>query len=147
MKKIAVISLIASVLLLGSCASRYKSSILPERGVKGYEREYFLTKESYGIEQEYKDKFVQGEVAEGMTEEMVRLLWGPPDRVFDGEGEEGNENIWEYVTREGHIISTITFGKSMVRSRAIGPERLVTEIGGDRRGGLAEGIALEDVNK
>lgn len=147
MKQFVWVALIAVGLVMSGCANRFKSSILPERGVKAYEREYFLKKESYGVKPELKELFAKGEVTEGMTDEMVRLLWGPPDRVFDGEGEEGNENVWEYVTREGHIISTVTFGKTEMRSRAIGPERIVTEVGGDRRGGLPDGMTLDDINK
>jgi len=151
MKQSVVIAIVATALLLTSCANRFKSSILPERGVKGYEREYFLKKESYGVRPEIKESFSRGKMVEGMTEEMVRLLWGPPDRVFDGEGEEGNENVWEFVVTRGkdigRIIATVTFGKTEMRSRAIGPERIVTEISGDRRGGLPEGMSLSDINK
>lgn len=146
MKKITVISVVAVALILSACASRHKSSILPERGVKAYDREFFLKKESYGISQELKEKFSAGEVTEGMTADMVRYLWGPADRRFDIEGEEeGNENIWEYVTREGYLISSVTFGATMTRSKAIGPERIVTEIKGDRMGGLPPGMSLADI--
>ena len=144
MKRYSKLALLAATAVLAACAGKNQSPLLPERGVKGYEREYFLKQESYGIDQELKQKFASGEISEGMTQEMVRLLWGPPDREFDDlEGKEG-QIVWEFVTREGNIISSVTFGKEMVRSRAIGPEKIVTEISGDRRGGWPEGQPLPE---
>ena len=70
-----------SALMFWACASRYSSPILIERGEgrKEYEREYFAVKESMGIDKRLKDVFKQGYIEEGMTNDMVNLLWGPPD--------------------------------------------------------------------
>ena len=75
MNRISTVALAASLAVLAACAGKNQSPLLPERGVKGYEREYFLKQESYGIDQELKQKFASGEISEGMTQEMVRLLW------------------------------------------------------------------------
>ena len=80
--KISYLCLLAlSALLFWSCASRYSSPILIERGEgrKEFEREYFVVKESMGIDKRLKDVFKQGYIEEGMTNDMVNLLWGPPD--------------------------------------------------------------------
>ena len=80
--KISYLCLLAlSALLFWSCASRYSSPILIERGEgrKEWEREYFVVKESMGIDKRLKDVFKQGYIEEGMTNDMVNLLWGPPD--------------------------------------------------------------------
>ena len=92
-----------SVLTLMGCASRYSSPILIERGEgrKDYEREYFAIKESMGIDRRLKEVFMQGYIEEGMTNDMVNLLWGPPDRESD------DGFVWEYYTREGKLITRL----------------------------------------
>ena len=86
-----------SALMFWACASRYSSPILIERGEgrKEYEREYFAVKESMGIDKRLKDVFKQGYIEEGMTNDMVNLLWGPPDH----EKTNDKTSIWEYYTR------------------------------------------------
>ena len=101
MKFYRFIALGLAVLAFSACNSRYSSSVLVERGVEQYEREYFATKESMGIEKRLKDIFLQGYIEEGMTQEMVNLLWGPPDREMqDG-------FLWEYLTRDGQLITRL----------------------------------------
>lgn len=119
-----------SVLAFSACNSRYSSSVLVERGVEQYEREYFATKESMGIEKRLKDIFLQGYIEEGMTQEMVNLLWGPPDR----EMEEGY--IWEYLTREGNLITRLRWKKpENARMKGYEEELVLDKIEGDRYGG------------
>ncbi len=132
-RAVALATLLGLLALVGCAGTKHQSPILVNRGVSEFERDYFIKKESYGISPELKKKFTEGEVAEGMTQEMVRLLWGPPDREFT------DENLWEFVTREGNVIASIKFDKEETRSRAIGPERIITAIEGDRRGGLPVG--------
>ena len=121
-KKIAL----AFMLFLGAC-SKYNSPILVERGVESFEREYHVTQEGYGIEPSLKKTFISGYVAEGMSQEMVGLLWGPPDRAFE-------ENIvWEYVNREGSVITTVKFEKHIIRLGERVP--IVSDVIGDRYGG------------
>ena len=58
--KLAHICLLGlSAMLFWSCASRYSSPVLIERGEgrKEYEREYFAIKESMGIDKRLKDIF------------------------------------------------------------------------------------------
>ena len=120
---------ISLVAILG-CASRYTSSILVERGagVHDYEREYLVTQEGYGIDARLKKIFVQGYVEEGMIQEMVRLLWGVPDREF----EEGM--TWEYVTKTGELITRVKFKKSELPRLGV-YDYVVAAIEGDRYGG------------
>ena len=97
--------LVLGVMLLWGCSNRSSSPILIERGVgqNEYEREYFAIKESMGIDKRLKDVFKQGYIEEGMTNDMVNLLWGPPDH----ESETDTSCVWEYYTREGQLITGI----------------------------------------
>ena len=116
-------TLLVSVL---SC-SKHTSPILVERGVEPYERDYHVKQEGYGLSSQIKKTFMQGYVVQGMTQEMVNLLWGPPDREFD----EGKK--WEYVTEEGKIITTVLFeGAQIILNQT---HKVVTDIQGDRYGG------------
>lgn len=119
-------------LLFWSCASRYSSPILIERGEgrKEWEREYFVVKESMGIDKRLKDVFKQGYIEEGMTTDMVNLLWGPPDH------ETADGMVWEYFTREGKLITRL-FWKYPEQARLKGyeGEKILDKIEGDRYGG------------
>lgn len=121
-----------SALLFWGCANRYSSSVLIERGEgrKDYEREYFVTKESMGIDKHLKDVFKQGYIEEGMTTDMVNLLWGPADHeTVDGK-------VWEYFTPEGKLITRLIW-KSPEHARLKGyeAELILDKIEGDRYGG------------
>ena len=124
---------LSSVLMLG-CANKASSPILIERGVgqNEYEREYFVTKESMGIEKRLKDVFKQGYIEEGMTNDMVNLLWGPPDH----ETETDSTSVWEYYTEEGKLITRL-FWKHPDQARLKGYEGewILEKIEGDRYGG------------
>ena len=124
---------LGSVLMLG-CANKGSSPILIERGVgqNEYEREYFVTKESMGIEKRLKDVFKQGYIEEGMTNDMVNLLWGPPDH----ETETDTSSVWEYYTEEGKLITRL-FWKHPDQARLKGYENewILEKIEGDRYGG------------
>ena len=128
MKSVLKVALVALPLLgsLVSC-SKHNSPVLVERGVEPYEREYHVKQEGYGLSSQVKKTFMEGYVVEGMTQEMVRLLWGPPDREFN----EGK--TWEYVTNEGEIITKVLFDGEKVILNI--PHKIVTDIQGDRFGG------------
>ena len=121
-------------LLCWGCANKTSSPILIERGVgqNEYEREYFVTKESMGIDKRLKDVFKQGYIEEGMTNDMVNLLWGPPDHEKTTE----KQSIWEYYTREGELITRL-FWKHPDQARLKGYEEewILEKIEGDRYGG------------
>ena len=126
--KLIVLGLAA--LSLSACNSRHSSPVLVERGVEQYEREYFATKESMGIEKRLKDIFLQGYIEEGMTQEMVNLLWGPPDREMqDG-------YVWEYLTTDGNLITRLKWKEpEIVRLKSYEHELVLEKIEGDRYGG------------
>ena len=133
--KLAHICLLGlSAMLFWSCASRYSSPVLIERGEgrKEYEREYFASKESMGINKRLKDVFKQGYIEEGMTNDMVNLLWGPPDH----EKTDDSTSVWEYYTREGNLITRL-FWKHPDEARLKGYEEewILVKIEGDRYGG------------
>ncbi|MDR1760370.1 MAG: hypothetical protein LBR60_07580 [Fibrobacter sp.] len=115
---------------LNACSNRHMSSVLVERGVKQYERDYFATKESMGVEKRLKDIFQLGYIEEGMNQEMVNLLWGPPDReINDGE-------IWEYYSEEGKLITRLIWGRTdKPRMKGYEDELVLKTIEGDRYGG------------
>ncbi|MCF0216573.1 MAG: hypothetical protein HUK21_08880 [Fibrobacteraceae bacterium] len=120
------------VLTFWGCADRHSSPILIERGVgqNEYEREYFAIKESMGIDKRLKDVFKQGYIEEGMTNDMVNLLWGPPDL----EKEDGK--IWEYYTREGNLITRLIWKHpDQARLKGYESEWILEKIEGDRYGG------------
>ena len=133
--KLAHICLLGlSAMLFWSCASRYSSPVLIERGEgrKEYEREYFAINESMGIDKRLKDVFKQGYIEEGMTNDMVNLLWGPPDH----EKTDDTSSVWEYYTREGELITRL-FWKHPDEARLKGYEEewILVKIEGDRYGG------------
>jgi hypothetical protein len=103
-----------------------------------YERDYLVTKEGYGIDSRLKKVFMDGYIEEGMYQNMVFHLWGPPDRSFD------DDKIWEYVTNEGGLITRVKFKKS--EKLRLGLRELVVDvIEGDRYGGsLAPGAKPQD---
>ena len=128
--RLVLLSLVA--LSFYGCTSRYSSPVLIERGEgrKDYEREYFAIKESMGIDRRLKDVFMQGYIEEGMTTDMVNLLWGPPDR----ESEDGF--IWKYYTREGKLITKLTWQlPEQARLKGYESEKVLVKIEGDRYGG------------
>jgi hypothetical protein len=121
-------------LLFWSCASRYSSPILIERGEgrKEWEREYFVVKESMGIDKRLKDVFKQGYIEEGMTNDMVNLLWGPPDHETETE----NSSIWEYYTRDRQLITRLSWKHpDLARLKGYEGEWVLDKIEGDRYGG------------
>ena len=123
-----------ALMLFGCTGNKYSSPVLIERGVgqNEYEREYFVTKESMGIEKRLKDVFKQGYIEEGMTNDMVNLLWGPPDH----ETETDTSSVWEYYTEEGKLITRL-FWKHPDQARLKGYENewILEKIEGDRYGG------------
>ncbi|MCQ2062052.1 MAG: hypothetical protein MJY99_01775 [Fibrobacter sp.] len=126
--------LVLSVMLLWGCASRTSSPILIERGVgqNEYEREYFAIKESMGIDKRLKDVFKQGYIEEGMTNDMVNLLWGPPDHETETE----TSSVWEYYTREGKLITRLIWKHpDQARLKGYENEWILEKIEGDRYGG------------
>lgn len=128
--KFKILMIALAALSLSACNSRYSSPVLVERGVERYEREYFATKESMGIEKRLKDIFLQGYIEEGMTQEMVNLLWGPPDREFQ------DSYVWEYLTRDGKLITRLRWKKpEVVRLKGYEEELIIDKIEGDRYGG------------
>ena len=133
--KIPHICLLAlGALLFWSCASRYSSPILIERGEgrKEWEREYFVVKESMGIDKRLKDVFEQGYIEEGMTNDMVNLLWGPPDHETETE----TSSVWEYYTREGQLITRLIWKHpDLARLKGFEGEWVLEKIEGDRYGG------------
>jgi hypothetical protein len=121
-------------LLLWGCANKTSSPILIERGVgqNEYEREYFVTKESMGIDKRLKDVFKQGYIEEGMTNDMVNLLWGPPDH----EVETDTSSVWEYYTAEGKLITRLIWKHpDQARLKGYENEWILEKIEGDRYGG------------
>ena len=123
-----------SAMLFWSCASRYSSPVLIERGEgrKEYEREYFAIKESMGIDKRLKDVFKQGYIEEGMTNDMVNLLWGPPDH----EKTDDTSSVWEYYTREGQLITRLIWKHpDEARLKGYEEEWILVKIEGDRYGG------------
>lgn len=132
MKLSKMLLLSLSALTFVACTSRYSSPVLIERGEgrKDYEREYFAIKESMGIDRRLKDIFMQGYIEEGMTTDMVNLLWGPPDRESD------NGLIWEYFTREGQLITRLIWKvPEQARLKGYENELVLDKIEGDRYGG------------
>jgi hypothetical protein len=133
--KISYLCVIAlSGLLFWGCANKTSSPILIERGVgqNEYEREYFVTKESMGIDKRLKDVFKQGYIEEGMTNDMVNLLWGPPDH----EVETDTSSVWEYYTAEGKLITRLIWKHpDQARLKGYENEWILEKIEGDRYGG------------
>ena len=126
--------LVLGVMLLWGCSNRSSSPILIERGVgqNEYEREYFAIKESMGIDKRLKDVFKQGYIEEGMTNDMVNLLWGPPDH----ESETDTSSVWEYYTREGKLITRLIWKHpDQARLKGYENEWILNKIEGDRYGG------------
>ena len=121
-----------ALMLFGCTNSKYSSPVLIERGVgqNEYEREYFISKESMGIDKHLQNTFKQGYVEEGMTTDMVNLLWGPPDH------ETADGKVWEYFTREGKLITRLIWKHpDQARLKGYEEEWILEKIEGDRYGG------------
>ena len=134
MKLSHICLLVLGIMLLWGCSNRSSSPILIERGVgqNEYEREYFAIKESMGIDKRLKDVFKQGYIEEGMTNDMVNLLWGPPDH----ESETDTSCVWEYYTREGQLITRLIWKHpDQARLKGYENEWILEKIEGDRYGG------------
>ena len=134
MKLSHICLLVLGIMLLWGCSNRSSSPILIERGVgqNEYEREYFAIKESMGIDKRLKDVFKQGYIEEGLTNDMVNLLWGPPDH----ESETDTSSVWEYYTREGQLITRLIWKHpEQARLKGYENEWILEKIEGDRYGG------------
>ncbi|MGL1936670.1 MAG: hypothetical protein OCD01_16700 [Fibrobacterales bacterium] len=97
--------LISGIFLFLGCSS-HKSPILAKRGVAPDERPYEVKQEGYGVDQKIKNAFLKGYAVEGMTQVLVRFLWGPPDI------EKKNGHVWEYYTKKGKLVTRIIFKAS-----------------------------------
>ena len=85
-----------------------------------------------GIDKRLKDVFKQGYIEEGMTNDMVNLLWGPPDH----EKTNDKTSIWEYYTREGKLITRLIWKHpDQARLKGYEEEWILEKIEGDRYGG------------
>jgi len=119
-------------LTLMSCADRFDSPVLVERGSAKedeFEGEWLATKEGFGIDNRLKKIFLQGYVEEGMNQDMVNLLWGPPDREFE------DGKVWEYSDHKtGKLITRLIWKESEVKRLGIA-ELVIVTIEGDRYGG------------
>ena len=74
--------------------------------------------------------FEKGYIEEGMTNDMVNLLWGPPDRESD------DGFVWEYYTREGKLITRLLWkNPEQARLKGYENELVLDKIEGDRYGG------------
>jgi hypothetical protein len=113
---------------LFGCSNRHTSPILIDRGVQVYEREYQVTQEGFGIDSRLKKIFLQGYIEEGMNQDMVNMLWGPPDREFD------DGTTWEFTTSRGDLITRVKFKRNETPRLGIF-EMTVVSIEGDRYGG------------
>lgn len=45
---------------------------------------------------EIREKVSQGQIDIGFNEEMVRLAWGPPDRIYIRTTDKGEATVWTY---------------------------------------------------
>jgi hypothetical protein len=130
-----------AIAALTACSNRASSPILVERGVEQYERDYFATKESMGIDKRLQDIFRQGYIEEGMTQEMVNLLWGPPDV------EKQDGYLWEYYTRDGKLITRLIWKKpDQARMEGYEEELVLQKIEGDRYGGSPAPVSTQQSN-
>lgn len=119
-------------LMLMGCTSRYDSPVLVDRGSTkqdAYEAEWLATKEGFGIDTRLKKVFQQGYIEEGMNQDMVNLLWGPPDRELD----EGR--VWEYLNHDTGALITRLKWKESETKRLDNTELVLETIEGDRYGG------------
>ena len=100
---------------------------LHRRGNRGHTR---FDRTDTGFRQLLQNTFKQGYIEEGMTTDMVNLLWGPPDH------ETADGMVWEYFTREGKLITRL-FWKYPEQARLKGyeGEKVLDKIEGDRYGG------------
>ncbi len=121
-----------SGLMLMACSSRYDSPVLVDRGSTkqdDFEGEWLATKEGFGIDPRLKKIFMQGYIEEGMTTDMVNLLWGPPDRETD------DGRMWEYLDHKtGKMITRLKFKDAEVK-RLGNTDLVIDVIEGDRYGG------------
>ncbi len=110
-----------------ACSNKAYDPVLVNRGVEPFERKYHVTKEGYGIAKRLTKTFISGYIEEGMSQDMVALLWGVANRSNE------DDTIWEYTTQSGVMISTVKFNKSKeILGRKV---LLVTDVLGDRYGG------------
>ncbi len=123
--KLAV--LFTGLMLFINC-SHHNSNILAQRGVKPDERPYEVKQEGYGVDQKIKNAFLQGYAVEGMSQTLVRFLWGPPDV------EKKNGHIWEFYTKTGNLITRIKFKPSDKKVLGHAP-LVISDFEGDRWGG------------
>jgi hypothetical protein len=85
-----------------------------------------------GIDKRLNDVFKQGYIEEGMTNDMVNLLWGPPDH----EVETDTSSVWEYYTAEGKLITRLIWKHpDQARLKGYENEWILEKIEGDRYGG------------
>jgi hypothetical protein len=116
------------LIFMAGCSQRHNSLVLIERGVAPFEREFHVRQEGYGIERRVQQAFLRGYVEPGMNQEMVRLLWGPPNRDLE------NSTVWEYTNRKGELITRVHFIDNPTPSLGM-KEKVVDYLEGDRFGG------------
>jgi hypothetical protein len=98
--------------------------------------------EGFGIDPKLKKYFLAGYVTEGMNKNLVNLLWGPPDKEFDG------GLTWEYIDyKTGEVITRLKWEEiDPTTHRGVdwtNASRL-TEIQGDPYGGSPPPPAFDD---
>ena len=110
-----ILGVFLAMLLLACSTNRP----LIDRGLKVEERRYYVIQSGYGIESDIKASFLGGFVSDGMDQELVFQLYGPPDRSIE------DDTVWEYLDNNGGLITGMKF-----------EDKKIIEIMGDPRGGI-----------
>ncbi len=109
-------------LLASNCAAPMRP--LLTRGISEEERRFYVIQNGYGLHEETRQSFLDGNIIPGMNQDLIFQMYGSPDRTKQ------DNTVWEYVNSKGILITGMKFKNDSL-----------AEIYGDPTGGRGQAVS------